>query len=152
MILRPAQEADREAVNSLARQVHELHVNWRPDIFRPSAEFYNEKGFAKFFAEKLMYVAEANGEVAAYVRFDLRELNHWSLMPRKILYVEELCVAEPFRHQGIGRQLMLELREIAKERGCTDMELSAVPQNETAIRLYESLGFTVRHMDFQMKL
>lgn len=152
MILRPAREEDREAVNALAKQVHDLHVVWRPDIYRSCAEFYNDKGFSKFFAEKTLYVAEREGKTVGYVRFDLRDLSHRLLAPRKLLYVEELCVAEGFRHQGLGRQMMLDLRQIALDRGCTDMELSAVPQNQAAVHLYESLGFTVRHIEYQMKL
>ena len=34
MEFRFAREADFDAVNRLARQVHELHVQWRPDLFR----------------------------------------------------------------------------------------------------------------------
>lgn len=152
MILRPASESDRSAINALACQVHDLHVSWRPDIYRPTEEFYNEKGFLKFFGDETLFVVEQGGEVAAYVRFSLRDLDHRLLEPRKVLYVEELCVGEAFRHQGLGKQMMLDLKQIAKDRGCTDLELSALPQNEAAVHLYESLGFTVRHIDYQMKL
>lgn len=152
MILRPASESDRETVKAISRQLHDLHVAYRPDIFRPAADFYNDKGIDMFLREGSVLVLEHQGTIAGFVHFSLREIQHRLLMPRKLLYIEELCVDENFRRQGLGRQMMRELMDFARSQGCTDMELTAYPQNEGAIRLYESLGFTVRHIDYQMKL
>ena len=40
-MLELAQRSDREAVNALALQVHEMHVGWRPDIYEMAEELSN---------------------------------------------------------------------------------------------------------------
>ena len=36
---------DLKKVNKLAKQVHELHVNWRPDLFLSVDEVISRKNF-----------------------------------------------------------------------------------------------------------
>ena len=40
-----ARTGDREAVNVLAKQIHEMHVSWRPDIYEMVPELYPEERF-----------------------------------------------------------------------------------------------------------
>lgn len=56
-------------------------------------------------------------------------------------HVTTLAVSEEHRRLGIGRKLMIELLERAKEAGmvCSTLEVRA--GNEAAIRLYEKLGY-----------
>lgn len=57
-----------------------------------------------------------------------------------------------FRETGIGRHLM-ELGEVwAQERGLIDIILNVSSQNETAIGLYESLGYEVETKRYIKKL
>ena len=44
-MLQLATLADREAVNAIAKQIHDLHVAWRPDIFCASEEPYPKEKF-----------------------------------------------------------------------------------------------------------
>lgn len=49
-------------------------------------------------------------------------------------------VRNGFRSQGVGRQLLRKLKEIARDRGVKQLSLSVDPNN-FALRLYESEGF-----------
>ena len=51
-MLQLAMESDREAVNRLAKQVHSLHVSWRPDIYEMAGELYSEERFRKAVAQR----------------------------------------------------------------------------------------------------
>lgn len=65
-----------------------------------------------------------------------------------------MCVyVEPgFRGQGIGRRLM-ELGETwAEEKGLIDIILNVSNENETAIRLYESMGYKIETRRYNKKL
>ena len=57
-------------------------------------------------------------------------------------HVLNLCVAEDYRCRGIGTQLLWHLLEFAKGLGVADVFLEVRPSNTTAIRLYQTLGFT----------
>jgi ribosomal-protein-alanine N-acetyltransferase len=53
-----------------------------------------------------------------------------------------LCVADAYRCRGIGRRLLVHLLLAAGEAGAREAFLEARPSNTSAIRLYQSLGFT----------
>jgi [ribosomal protein S18]-alanine N-acetyltransferase len=57
-------------------------------------------------------------------------------------HVLNLCVAEAWRCRGIGRALLEHLLEFAKGLNVTDVFLEVRPSNTTAIRLYQSRGFS----------
>lgn len=57
------------------------------------------------------------------------------------LYVEDLFVAERARGLGLGRMLMARLAAIARERGCSRMNLTVLHWNP-ARDFYRRLGFT----------
>ena len=53
-----------------------------------------------------------------------------------------LCVADAYRCRGIGRRLLAHLLLAAGDAGAKEAFLEARPSNTSAIRLYQSLGFT----------
>lgn len=53
-----------------------------------------------------------------------------------------VCVASSYRCRGIGRRLLAHLLQIARQSGARQAFLEARPSNVSAIRLYQSLGFT----------
>jgi [ribosomal protein S18]-alanine N-acetyltransferase len=57
-------------------------------------------------------------------------------------HVLNVCVAQDYRCRGIGTQLLWHLLEFAKGLGVADVFLEVRPSNTTAIRLYQTLGFT----------
>jgi ribosomal-protein-alanine N-acetyltransferase len=53
-----------------------------------------------------------------------------------------LCVGERYRCRGIGRRLLAHLLRAAGDAGAREAFLEARPSNSSAIRLYQSLGFS----------
>lgn len=56
--------------------------------------------------------------------------------------VQTIAVDPDFRGRGIGRLLMAQLLDSAREGGCRQMMLEVRAGNAAARALYESLGFT----------
>lgn len=56
-------------------------------------------------------------------------------------HVTNVVVREDLRGQGIGRRLMKDLLFQARDKGAVCATLEVRKSNETAIKLYESLGF-----------
>ena len=69
--------------------------------------------------------------------------NYSTFLAQRGLYLEDLFVKPAFRGQGVGKQLMLFLAQLANERGCGRMEWSVLDWNQRAIDFYESLDATV---------
>ncbi|MGH9970732.1 MAG: GNAT family N-acetyltransferase [Pyrinomonadaceae bacterium] len=56
------------------------------------------------------------------------------------LYLEDLFVKPEARGQGVGRQLLRYLANVALEKGCWRMEWAVLHWNEPAIHFYKKLG------------
>lgn len=143
---------DRDAVNALAQQVHQMHVAWRPDIFENTAELYTEARFLEAIKARELYVAKLGDMIAGYVLITIRTCDHPGTVKRRVMLLEELCVDRSFRRHGIGRQIMEEVKLLARAFGCTDIQLCVYPQNAAAIALYESMGMDVKSIQYQMTL
>lgn len=151
-MLEPAVLTDREAVNDLAMQVHALHVGWRPDIYTMPQVLYPQERMEADIQRKALYVERRNGTVAGYARLQIRTAEAPGLVRRRVLLVDELCVSEEKRGQGIGTEMMEEIHALARELDCTDLQLSVQPENEAALALYRKCGFTVRNLYMQRKV
>ena len=72
-MLELARHCDRSEVNRLARQVHEMHVQWRPDLFQMPAELFPEERFSESIQNRELYVAKLNGAVAGFCWLKMRK-------------------------------------------------------------------------------
>ena len=151
-MLELAQAADREAVNALARQVHAMHVDWRPDLFEMAQELYPEPRFRESIENRQLYVAKLENVIVGYVLLVMKNYDHPGLVKRKVMVVDEICVEKFCRGQGIGKEMMEDVHALAKAFGCTDLQLDVYPQNDGAVAFYQKCGFTIRSIDMQRKV
>ncbi len=151
-MLESARPEDREAVEALARQVHGLHVSWRPDLYTMPEALYPEPLYVQALEQKSLFVARQEGTVVGYLRIRRLDAEGNGLVPHRELAVEELCVREDLRGQGIGTRMLQEAAVLAKAFGCTSLRLGAYPQNAEALAFYQKLGFTVRSVTLEQNL
>lgn len=59
-------------------------------------------------------------------------------------HVEDVVVDTTMRGRGIARLLLQRMTELADERGLRTLDLTSRPSRESALRLYESVGFERR--------
>lgn len=71
--------------------------------------------------------------------------NFSTFLGRRGIYLEDLYVSPALRGKGIGGALLAELAQVALERDCGRLEWSVLDWNESAIRVYESLGAVPMH-------
>ena len=65
-----------------------------------------------------------------------------SLRPVRTLYLDDLCINESRRGEGLGRRLYDEVIRLAEAAGCDRITLHAWNFNQKAFRFYEKLGMT----------
>lgn len=81
----------------------------------------------------------ADGEPAGFAQLRWR----WAVWTRALDgWLEDLFVVEERRRSGLGRELVKAVKERARERGCVRLELDVDDDNEPALALYRSLGFS----------
>lgn len=143
---------DFKRVNELAKQVHELHVNWNSDLFLSVDEVLQKDYFEVLIQNKEIFIAKLNNEIVGYVILSIREKENPSMRYRKQLNIEAICVDENCRGNGIGTLLLEYIKNIGKEQGCTDMYLTVNQENKNAIKVYEKFGFKVKNIAYMMKI
>ena len=154
-MVRLATEKDIEKVNDLRRQVNELHVLGRPDVFKA--------GFGKElqnFAYTLMsgensdiLIVERDGVICgmACVDYVCKSETLYG-MARKFYHVQEIAVDEAFRRQGVARELFEFIKADAERRSLNKIGLDVWAFNESAIEFYEAMGFKETRIWMEYKL
>ena len=74
------------------------------------------------------------------VAFALYFFNFSTFKGKRGLYLEDLFVVPELRGNGIGKQMLKYLAQIAKENDCARFEWSVLDWNEPSINFYKSLG------------
>lgn len=138
-----ANESHIPGMIDLLRQVGEVHHQIRPDLFRCGAQKYNEAALKELLADpdRPILIAEAEGKVAGYAFCIFQTTKDDPVLcDRKVLYIDDLCVDENRRGQGIASALYEKVCAFAKERGCQAVTLNVWCGNDSAMRFYEKCG------------
>ena len=151
-MLELATKNDRNDVNRLARQVHEMHVQWRPDLYQMPEELFPEELYSELLKNRELYVAKLDGAVIGFAWVRIRTAEGVGLVTRKVMLINQVCVDEALRNHGIGTRMMEEVRVLARAFGCTDLQLSVYPQNDEAVSFYQKCGFMIQSINMQRKV
>lgn len=143
MEIRFAESRDIPGMIHLLQQVGEVHHQIRPDLFRAGAQKYNEEALRELLSDpaRPILIAEQNCAVAGYAFCILQETSGDSVLcDRKVLYIDDLCVDENLRGQGIATSLYRQVLTFAKESGCHAVTLNVWCGNDNAMAFYEKCG------------
>jgi len=151
-MLELARSEDREAVNAIARQIHDMHVSWRPDIYEPIEAHYTEERFAEAIRNRQLYVAKLAGEVVGYAALNQCTYDWPGVVKRRVMIVDEFGVHEFCRGHGIGKAMMEDIHALARAYGCSDLQLWVYPQNDEAVGFYQHCGFQIQNIGMQKKI
>lgn len=119
MPIRKANINDVNGINALLYQVQDVHANGRPDIFIKGTKKFKDEELIEILNgnDLIFYVYEANKKILGYICIKIIiESESFSKYARKELYIEDLCVDENYRHQGIAKELYDYIIELAKKR------------------------------------
>lgn len=143
MQIRFAGSRDIPGMIDLLQQVGEVHHRIRPDLFRAGAQKYDEAALNRLLADpsRPILAAVVDGKLAGYA-FCILQIteNDPVLQDRKVLYIDDLCVDEAMRGQGVARALYQKACEYAAQLHCDAVTLNVWCGNDNAMRFYESCG------------
>lgn len=155
LTIRRARVGDLPALDKLLYQVHKVHSDARPDLFKAGAKKYTDEELKAILADedRPIFVAERDGVVLGYAFCIHRQYPPESSMTDvKTLYIDDLCVDEDMRGAQIGRALYEFVLQYAKERGCYNVTLNVWADNPNAVRFYEKLGLRVQKLGMEQIL
>ena len=152
MNVRFARDDELDQVNVLRKQVNDLHVAGKPDVFKPG--FCDElRDFVHVIRndpEQDIVVAEQDGDILGFaVLHHIYKPENPFMYERDFLDIDEFCVDEAHRRQGIATAMMAFIREYAQQKGFHRIELNMWEFNQDALAFYEAAGFATyrRYME-----
>ena len=142
--VRWARENELERVNELRMQVNALHVAGKPEVFKPGfpEELRNYIYAIHKDPEQFITVAVKDGTICGFaVLHHINRPENPFMKERDFLDIDEFCVDEAFRRQGIASEMIAFIREFAKGKGFHRIELNMWEFNQDALAFYEAAGF-----------
>lgn len=150
--IRRAVEADIAAINKLLYQVHRVHSDLRPDLFRAGSKKYDDDELKTILADskKPVFVAEKAGHILGYAFcVHQQQIGHKSLTDIKTLYIDDLCVDETARNAHIGSSLYKYVLDYAARNNYYNVTLNVWTGNENAMKFYEKMGLSIQKMGME---
>lgn len=155
MIIRRATQKDIPALSELLRQVCNVHVQGRPDLFKQDGTKYTPEQLAQLITDdnRPIFVAETEDGVKGYAFCMFKQrLNDTCVTDIRTLYIDDICVDEHCRGQHIGRHLYEFVLQFARESGCYNVTLNVWCCNPSAIKFYESCGLVPQKIGMEQIL
>lgn len=143
MEIRWAKPLDTVQILGLLDQIGQLHHQLRSDMFRENAQKFGASQVLSRLDDpkRPTFVAVEGEKVLGYAFCELKTANqHPVLVDHTTLYMDDLCVDEACRRQGVGKALYAHILSYAKEQGCKNVTLNVWCCNEAARKFYESVG------------
>lgn len=154
MEIRRAENGDIPRITELLYQVHKVHSDKRPDLFRRGAKKYTEDELREIIAddERPVFVALLDREVAGYAFCVFHRHGGGSLEDFTTLYIDDLCVDEKSRKSHIGSALYQYVLDFAKKSGCHNLTLNVWECNPSAMNFYRKMGLSVQKTTLEQLL
>ena len=148
--VRPATEADRSYVVSLAHRLEEGVAAWRDrSAVAEAARSWVETSMSRIGRdEQGCFVVEEYGQVIGFV--SVGETCHWSGTSEA--YIGELVVSRQAEGRGVGRALVDEAAAWGRSRGCRRIALATGAANTAARQFYRSLNFEEEEVRLSRRL
>ena len=153
-MIREAFISDFDAIHNLENQVFQIHLTARPDMIKPKLPF-NQEYYEQCLQDKnkKIFVYEEDESILGYcITLQVEYKDHHLFFDTKILEINDMCVDENARGRSIGRLLVNNAKDYAKEIGATRLELSVWGFNSDARQFYEHLGLLERICRMEMSI
>ncbi len=148
--IRLANKNDYESVIRIMSQVQDMHVEWRPDIYKLNENLIPEDVFEKIIENGTFYVAEERGVVVGVLEIVFRHVESPSHVTRDFIFIDSMAIDEKYRGMGIGHQMFDFLKELKKEKNLDGIELQVNARNSAAYEMYKKYGFTEKSINMEL--
>lgn len=145
--IRKAEYNDIPRITDLLLQVHKVHSDKRPDLFKRGSKKYTEDELKRIIddSERPIFVAVSeSNSVVGYTFCVFQHFGDNSLEKHDTVYIDDLCVDEGLRGQHIGTMLYEYVLKFAKDSGCYNVTLNVWEGNDSAIKFYNKMGLSVQ--------
>lgn len=150
--IRRAKEGDIGDIARLLYEVHKVHSDLRPDLFKAGAKKYTDKELERIISDDKtpVFVAQKNDEIVGYVFcIHQRFVSSNNMTDIKTLYIDDLCVDKAMRGKHIGKMLYDYVVKYAKENEFYNITLNVWADNKSAFEFYKKIGLKIQKIGME---
>lgn len=151
VIVRLPRLQDYERVSRIMDQVQQLHVEWRPDVYKPASPLITMDMFEAILKDGNWYVAEADGVVVGILELMKRHVESPAQVTKDVLFISTMAIDEKYRGKGIGHLFFEKVKQLKQEKGYDTIELQVNAKNRLAYEMYRKYGFTEKSINMELK-
>ena len=151
VIVRLPRLQDYERVSQIMDQVQQLHVEWRPDVYKPASPLITMDMFEAILKDGNWYVAEADGVVVGILELMIRHVESPAQVTKDVLFISTMAIDEKYRGKGIGHLFFEKVKQLKQEKGYDTIELQVNAKNRLAYEMYRKYGFTEKSINMELK-
>ena len=143
LLIRNAKIEDLDALRGLYLALEEDGVRYQPEHFVIGER--TDEFFQNIFDSdnQDILVADIDGMAIGFVHVMILEQKKVScLKPQSVVYMQDLCVREDMRNNGIGSVLIRAAKDYGKEHKVDFRRTQVFPGNIDGMRFYERNGFS----------
>lgn len=148
--IRLAKETDYEAVVKIMSQVQQMHVQWRPDIYKYNDKLFTQEIFADILKGDTFFVAESNNIVVGVLEITFRYIESPAHVTRDVIFIDTMAIDEGYRGKGIGHKMFEFLKAMKTEKKMDGIELQVNSRNIAAYEMYKKYGFTEKSINMEL--
>jgi ribosomal protein S18 acetylase RimI-like enzyme len=149
--IRTPQMQDYDRFSAIMDQVQQMHVDWRPDVYKPASPLITKELFGELLKGDSWYIAETDGIVVGVLEVFKRHVEGPAQVTKDILFVSTMAVDEAYRGKGIGHQFFDKVKQLKAEKGCDNIELQVNAKNKIAYEMYRNYGFTEKSINMELR-
>lgn len=137
-------------VKTMMQQVQQMHIDWRPDIYKDSEQVLPLEIYKQAVEEETCFVAEYEGNIAGMLFIKYHHIESPNQVTRNIIFVDSIVVDEKYRRRGIGHGFFHFLKDLRSEKGYDGIELQVNAKNKGAYKTYLDYGFTNKSINMEL--
>ena len=146
--IRNAQPDEYQTIETIMKQVQQMHINWRLDIQKYNETVLPLEIYKQVVNERTFFVAEYDGNVAGILFIIYQHIENTNQVTRNIIFVYSMSVDEKYRGKGIGHAFFDFLKNLKNERGYDGIELQVNAKNKATYKIYSDYRFTNKSINY----
>ena len=128
--------SDYDSVVRILNQGQALHINWRPDIYKPNDALLPKAVFEEIVKGDTFYIAENEGNVIGILELIFRHIESPAQVTRDFVFIDTMAVDEPYRGMGVGHLFFEKVKENSRDAYAKTIE----KKNPDAYTVNNDLG------------
>ena len=149
--IRNAITNDYGSVIKIISQVQDMHVEWRPDIYKYNDNLITKEEFEKLVENNTFFVAEnENKKIVGVLEIIFRHIESPAHVTRDVIFIDTMAVDEKYRGLGVGHKMFEFLKMMKIEKNMDGIELQVNARNRAAYEMYKKYGFTEKSINMEL--